>query len=291
MRPEIKAEHVGIIYSSLRASLSPRDVAYLKIGAVEDPQDEIMDELSSDVQITVQRKIQRKVGIPPQVLTRVLTFRTNQETIHLGAHVEDVEIEAPHAKVVIDRTIDASGATLVADIAIRCEELDIRAETVNIYGDETVVLLQASEYSGATMRVNHQGGELMCIWEGRHHPWTSYASEPVSNDDSDDGEIEEALRRFRHFVLEFRRHGRPRLGKSADKFDQDRMSKGTGKPVKEAMVKHGIITRDAKSNQYFLDPDRLADVTGVSYLDCKARREGPKARKFVREAIGGATGG
>ena len=83
------SEHIGIIYSSLRARLSLGDSASLLIEITE--QDSNEELLRADVEITHSRRGDDRA--------RVLEFRTEPDLIRLGTHVEDIEIIAPHSYV------------------------------------------------------------------------------------------------------------------------------------------------------------------------------------------------
>ena len=62
-----------------------------------------------------------------------------------------------------------------------------------------------------------------------------------------------------------------------------RMTKGTGRAVLDQMLAEGIL--ELRESMYFLDPDRLAETTGLSYLDCMECRFGERAVEFVQRAV------
>ena len=61
------------------------------------------------------------------------------------------------------------------------------------------------------------------------------------------------------------------------------MTKGTGRAVLDLMLAEKIVS--VNDSMYFLDADRLAAQTALSYLDCMEFRFGPKAVEFVQRAI------
>lgn len=272
----IPAEHIGVIYSSLRASLSVGDTANLAVGEVEEPTEE-EEELRSDVEIVITRR---------DADPRALRFRTEQtDAIRLGAHVEDVDIVAPRADVVIG---PGQEATLVSPINIQCKKLTISSHNavVERSSDQktAAVFLQAEEFDGdvASVPVCRAGVELSCSWPGvQGYPWTSFATDPPPLEDP---RVDEALNRFRQFVIVFRSHGKRRLARFRGKLEHSRMTKGCGQEILDAMIDDGIVTLEQP--MYFLDAKRLAALTGMTYVDCMAKRFDEDAITFVRKAIG-----
>ena len=246
---------------------------------VEEPTEE-EDELRSDVEIVIRRGDDS---------LRTLTFRTDQtDAIRLGAHVEDVNIVAPYANVVIG---PGQEATLVSPVNIQCDKLTIstRKIVVEPSTDSTdqrtaAVVLQADEFDGGvgSVPVRRGGVELTCISERvLGYPWIDFAATPVFPDDPG---TKEALHRLRKFVIAFRSHGKGRLARFRKKLEHSRMTKGPGREILNAMVRRRILTRE--QSMYFLDAGRLAELTGVTYVDCMAGRFPPEAVTFVRRAIG-----
>lgn len=271
----IPAEHIGVIYSSLRASLSVGDTANLAVGEVEEPTEE-EEELRSDVEIVITRR---------DADPRALRFRTEQtDAIRLGAHVEDVDIVAPRADVVIG---PGQEATLVSPINIQCKKLTISSHNavVERSSDQktAAVFLQAEEFDGDVASVPVcRAVELSCSWPGvQGYPWTSFATDPPLLEDH---RVDEALNRFRQFVIVFRSHGKKRLARFRGKLEHSRMTKGCGQEILDAMVDDGIVTLEQP--MYFLDAKRLAALTGMTYVNCMAKRFDEDAITFVRKAIG-----
>ena len=62
------------------------------------------------------------------------------------------------------------------------------------------------------------------------------------------------------------------------------MTKGYGQEILDAMVDHDILA--LKQPMYFLNAKRLAALTGMTYVDCMAKRFKEDAVIFVRKAIG-----
>ena len=75
------------------------------------------------------------------------------------------------------------------------------------------------------------GSNLLVSWPGaKNFPWNNFATNPLPSE-SDDPRVEEGLRRFRKFVIEFRSDGSKGLARSRAKIDSQRMTKGTGQAV------------------------------------------------------------
>ena len=217
---------------------------------------------------------------------RVLKLETEQvDTICLGAQVEDVDAVVPHARVEIG---PGPEAVLIAPINIQCSDLSISTAKVIIespsYRQANAVALEAKSFSGiqvSSVPIIRGCVTLSASWPGVHtYPWASFATEPSHDDDP---QVDEALRRFRKFVITFRSHKYRGLARVKDKIEHARMTKGTGQAVLDFMVGERVLSRGG--SRYFLDADRLAELTGTTYGDCMASRFGSKAIDFVRRAL------
>ena len=270
-------EHIGVMYSSIRASLAQGDSASL---LVEEPESDSNQAVAADVTIEISRSWHNT--------PITLSFETRASgTIRLGPHVKDVSITMPNARVEVGHSTESS---FVAPVIIQCADLAIMAEKVIAEttpdSQTRAVYLQADEFSGPTMTtvpVLRNSVMLFVCWPGAaNYPWTSFAIEQPATQ-SDDPLIDEALRRFRKFVVEFRSHKNGGLARSRHKIDSSRMTKGTGQVVLNAMLDAGIVTRDQA--RYYLDADRLGELTETTYGDYMAYQFGPKVIVFVQEAL------
>ncbi len=269
----IQPEHVGVFYASVRARLALGDSASLYLGTDEESRS------LTEMEITITR---RDTSEP-----RILRLQTEESgTIILGSQVEDIHLAVPWARVTIGAEPEA---TLVAPVIIQCNELFMPAPKLIIEAPDgrhdNAVLLEAQEYLGRTSQVPVIRGDvsLSASWPGvATYPWTAFAINPTSAGD-EDPELDEALRRFRNFVIQFRSNRYGGLARYQGTIDNTRMTKGPGRAVLRHMEETGILTR--QQPMYFLDPQRLSELTGTSYADCMARRFGEKAVSFVREAM------
>ena len=273
----IPEEHIGVIYSSIRASLAQRDTARL---SVEEPDDEGDEILHADVEIELSRS-----GKDPESLP----FQTEPfGPICLGSHVRDVIISMPRARVEIGQSAEVF---FVAPVDIQCEDLAIFCDKVIVEAPRDssadTVYFQADEFTGSAITsplMVRSNARLLAWWPGvENYPWTNYATEPTIAQDRDP-KVDEGLRRLRKFVVEFRAHGKGELARSARKIESQRMTKGTGRAVLSLMLETGIVYQ--YQGWYFLNADRLGEVTGTNYGDCMTFQFGPKTIEFVRKALG-----
>lgn len=274
---EIPPEHIGIVYASIRSRLSLNDTASLLIEGADSGDD--FEMLASMVEITVTRSDTNHV--------RVLNFKSDQAgEIRLGARVEDVEIIAPLATVEIG---GAQETLLIAPISIQCDKLRLITnrlvvESPSSGSEEGVIYLEANEADAREISappiMNGKSG-LSVAWSGSNiFPWTSFSATPRS---SQDPRTDEALRRFRKFVISFRSHSKGSLKRYAAKIEHERMTKGTGRSVLDHMLRCGVVSTDG--SMYTLHPSVLAEKAGLSYGMCMSRSFPDKTVEFVQNAL------
>ena len=273
---KIREKHIGLLYASLRSSLSIAETASLHI---EGP--DVDDDSSGSLEVEFIRS--REGDDKP------IRFVTGQdEPIVLGSYISDVRISAPQSAVEIG---PGSEVTLVAPVNVDCKELLVAAEKLIVYGNQlgapkqvNGVWLQANDLIGSDVRsvpIIRNGASLWVWWaDVYNYPWTNFASPP---ENAEDPSLSFALRRLRRFVIEFRSSGNNRLTRSKDKLDGGRMTKEGGKAVLDQLLKEQIV--QSSGWLYVLDTDRLAEVIGVTYGDCMAYRFGDKAVAFVKRAL------
>lgn len=271
----IPAEQIGIVYASLRARLSLGDTASLLIEGVDDVDE--LEGLRANVEISISR-----AGDDQTKTTRLETQQIG--VFYLGGQVEDVEIIAPKGTVEIGGSREA---VMITPVSIQCKKIQFSTERLIIEkgagGVEGSVFLEA-ESTDATSIIDvpilNGNASLAVIWpESRAFPWTNFAATPTP---SQDPRTDEALRRFRKFVISFRSHSKGSLKRLAAKIEHERMTKGTGQAVLDYMISKGILTRGA---MYTLIPDKLSAETGASYTSCMARSFSKQTIAFVQSAI------
>lgn len=272
----IPPEHIGVIYASLRARLSLGDSASLTVEGVEEGSD--LDQLRAEVEINLARYGEEQV--------RTLHFESEQTgVIRLGSHIEDAEITAPYATVEIG---GAREAVLVAPISVQCQNLKLSTERLIIEtspGTQGAVLLEADTADTvmvSTVPISNGNVSFSVSWpDAAAYPWTSFRGTPTAVQDP---RTDEALRRFRKFVISFRSHSKGSLKRYAAKIEHERMTKGTGLAVLRHMRSKGILTTDG--SMYTLHPDILVAQTGASYASTMARVFSRETVDFVSQAIG-----
>lgn len=272
----IPPEHIGILYSSLRARLSIGDTASL---IVETPDGaELEDALRADVEITLARHDAER--------PRTLRFSSEQTgVLRLGGYVEDVEIDAPHATVEIG---PGPEAILVAPLSIQCEKISFSTEKVVAEAamgrKEDAIFLEARKCNGAQINsipIVRGSVSFRVCWPGaKSHPWTNFVSEAVAVADP---RLDEALRRFRKIIIAFRSHSKGNLARYKYKIEHARMTKGSGQAVLDRMIQDGIIS--LRGAMYYLDPDVLGSLTGATYGDCMNRQFSERTLKYVSLAL------
>ena len=278
--PRLPLEHVGVIYASYRSRLSIGDSASLVIEGKGGDE----SGLCSSVEITVSRS-----GALEPMIT---VYDSDQSaTVHLGAHVEDVEITNDAIDVCVG---GGSEVVFVAPVDISCSRLCIDADKIVVErslaerssGSLTrFVELSAKDCSVsqvASIPVVRRGAELMVSWPGAaNYPWTGFEVDFLSGDD--DSDTYEALRRLRRFIVAFRAHGRGALARFRGKIEHRRMIKGPGRCVLDQMLKEHIVY--LKGPMYFLDPNRLKWQAGVTFYDASRFKFGDRAKAFVERAL------
>ena len=273
-QPElIQPEHVGVVYASARAMLSLGDSASLFLGVDDDD-----PEALAEMEITIAR---RDTADP-----RVISLHTEQSgTIILGGHIEDVDLALPRARVEIGAGPEA---IIVAPVNIQCKELVVSTDKLIVEGppgrESNAVLLEAQEYIGGMSQVPiiRGGVQLAASWPtATTYPWTAFAADPLEV--TDNRQLDEALRRFRNFVIYFRSNRYGGLARYQGSVNHRRMTKGPGQAVLDLMLREGILTLEQP--MYFLNAQRLSDLTGMSFRDCMTRNFSPEAISFVGQAL------
>ena len=167
----LPGEHIGVIYSSIRASLAQGETAGLLVEDADDQESSI-----ADVEIEVSRRGNNTWDL--------LSFRTKPfGTICLGPHVRDVVIRMPHANVEVGQGTEV---TFVAPVDIECAALAIMADKVIVENTpESLtpsVFLQADSVSASSVATApgvRNKARLFVSWPNAdNYPWTSFAIEP-----------------------------------------------------------------------------------------------------------------
>lgn len=270
-------EHIGIVYSSLRAGLSLGDGASLTVEGEEDTEEG--KSLTAHIEMMLHRRNSDR--------NQVIEFETLPEgPIVLGKYLEDVEIYAPNARVDIG---PGDEAIFVAPVSIQCREINVQAERLiveTLQGDNATgaAFLQAESFEGPLLTnvpLLRGKASLAVSWPSSNmHPWTAFSTTPAEQEDP---LVQEGLRRLRKFVVAFRSHSKGALKRYKDKLDHARMTKGAGKAVLEQLISEGVITLDGA--MYTLDSQKLGSEVGTTYAEAMAFDFGADAIAFIKRAI------
>lgn len=275
----LRPEHIGIVYASLRSRLSLGDSASLQIeGGGEDDEEEEENALASKVEITITR--------PDKDNPKFFEFTSEQVgSIKLGSHIEDVEINAPLSKV----EISGRGESIIlAPVNIQCDKIIFSTERIIVESNQDtcdgyihIESNTADTENIVSVPIVNGNAKLSVTWSGSDaYPWTGFSTAPTVVGNKD---IDEALRRFRKFIIAFRSHSKGSLKRLRAKIEHARMTKGTGRAVLNHLIDTGIVTVDGR--MYTLHPEKLAAETDTSYGMCVSRHFSERAVEFVTEAI------
>ena len=264
------AEHVGVVYASVRSRLKLREAATLSvIGDAESGSRGPQSVSLADVEMSLLGERQADV---------VSCVVDGSGVLVLGSHIADAHIDLPEGTVEIGR---GNEATMAGPLSIECRDISMEAKNIVVESSrdaqESSVFIRAEQCVGraAASIVLRDGVSLAVCWPGAEgYPWTKFAREIPEGDDV---EISERLRRFRMFMSVFRGGRGPGLSRSRAKIDSGRMTKGAGEVVLRALVREGILSRDDKS--YFLSTDVLgrearSQLGGLSAAQLRA--SGPR---------------
>ncbi len=258
------------------SSCEPTPVQNEGMGEDDDASSETLD---ARVEISITRSGREQ----PQLYE----FRSNQTGIlKLGPYVDDVEISAPLANVEVG---PGPEAILVAPVVIQCGRLTFTCRKVvaelPTSGRDNAVALEAEENNGqmidAVPSVRGSAQLTACWPNARMFPWTAFA---VQQTKSDDPRLNEALRRFRKFIISFRSHKKGSLARYRAKLEHERMTKGTGGAVLLLLKETGIV--QLQGAMYHLDADKLGEVAGATYIECASKKFSEKTQKFVSTIFG-----
>ena len=277
--PLIAAEHVGVLYASLRARLSLGQTANLRIdGESDDAGDGVPAELA-EVEITSSQQI----DVEP------LAFVTAPDGhFRFGPKVESVDITAPLAQVSVGY---GSEAVFVAPVAIEANTVSIDAQRMvaetTRQGQEVdfgrVVNLNANKLEASSLisRPICRGVvKLEVSWPGSNsYPWTDFA---VSVQKDLDHQIDEARRRLFKILVLFRSVN-GQLAKARVAIDARRRTKGMGRTVLEQLLIEEVLS--IQGSNYILNPNRLAEILGLSFRDVRTSTINPQTIDFLNGAI------
>lgn len=267
----IPAKHLGIIYASVRSRLFLGQRASLEIYEQPSASSDVADAAPAlDFAIRVCGQDGNEIPVHEGKTDRF-------GTIKLGPDVEDIDIEAPQGlRVELGGTEEVN---LVTPVSIVCETLLIGAQRMVVSKDNVASLTASNLDSHIEKVICHDKAVLEIDWpQGNQYPWTNfYRPREGSSEQSEQG----IYQKVRRFVLLFRKHRKDRLAKYADHVKHPRRTQGMGGKVLKALETNQICTFEG--NMCFLNPDILAEKTGLTYDDFK-RLLGRDSEQFANFA-------
>lgn len=272
----LQLSHVGAIYSSIRATLGFDDSANLTIDEIDG--DEQEDALRVDVEIGISRAKGAR--------NTFIKFRSELvEALKFGSHVEDVEITASLAAVEIG---GGQELVMVAPILMQVDKISVLSERCVVEAHEdggtSAVFLEAAELKASALvstPILRGSVNFAVAWPGaKMHPWTPFSTDPLRVENP---LIDEALRRFRKFIIAFRSHSKGSLARYRRKLEHERMTKGSGARVLKLLCDHEIVM--LRGAMYHLDADRLGSLAGATYKDCMQKKFSAKTVAFIERAL------
>jgi len=266
---EVPAEHVGLLYASLEASSAAGDIVRLSA--------------DGDDKLDIDMALVQSDGVE-----KLHEFTTAAGgALRFGRRISGVIIDAENTDVEIG---DGGQVELVSPISIRartlcfnCTELVVKVDHAGSI--DPITSLEASEAisdTGLRPPVVRQGAKLQVIWpDAKVYPWTPFATDTREDPDPRMADAQRALRRL---CISFRSHSKGRLARCKGKVEHFRMTKGAlGVELRKSLMSDKVITLEG--GMYFLNPDTLGQVVGVSFQDLKLKSYSPKSREYLNAVL------
>ena len=223
-----------------------------------------------------------------------MEFEINlKETISFGSQVQDLRIDAPQATISIGSGTEAILESVCLDIKsliIDTNQLVIKHSSQdNPDNQRKLVQLLANDRIVSDLSkppVVRDGVLLEVSWPNatKAFPWKDYLISGSTLENLDDQTVE-AIQKLKRILRLFRARGKKQLGKLKAAVEHSRRTNGVGAPVLKQLVGEKILKPSGR--MYFLDTDRLAKVTGLTFEDiCSANKEpSQKTVEFVEKAL------
>ena len=275
---QIQADHIGIVYASLRARLSQGETASLRI-------DGEMDEDHAEVEIIRENQN----GKEP----KVYYFSTiNDGHFRFGPQIEDVDITASQSRVSVGH--GGNEVVLIPPISIDTGELTFDSENIvvkaslrsNIRGINPGRVVSLQTRNPCSYSITHPPilhGEVRLEVSGLGfgvYPWRDFVIPPPDNHDP---KLAEALRRLKRILKLFRSHGNDQLAKYRGAIEHRRRTKGSGQRVLDQLLEDRVVRIEGQ--MYYLDPTRLANVVGLSFHDIRSAGTTETTTEFLIRAL------
>lgn len=287
---EIPADHIGILYASLRARLAQGEAASLRIdGEIDEGDDQ--DKIAEGEIV--------KVNQDGQDIPLISFFTDRAGHFRLGLQVESVDIIAPESQISIGRSPSEDEIVFVAPVFINTKRMHLNAHNVIVRSSPSgsdaefkinpIVSLQSEEVAvSPDLRLPiPQGASLELFGAGfQNYPWRDFFIGAVS--DNVDPEIGEPLQRLKRILRLFRARGRGELAKYRGAIDHRRRTNGSGQKVLDQLLMEEVLRREGR--MYYLDPKRLSEIVGLHFGDLQSAHASlnttPKTVDFLNRSVG-----
>lgn len=287
-RPSIPAEHVGLLYASVRARLSSGESAGLSID--EEQHEKTNQHDSNEDQTKNRHNVEIDAGRKEGRL-----YISEGNKFVFGSQVANVEIESSVAEVSIGISANR-GVVFAAPVSIKADKIDISGPEVaaeilrapdatNRGGSFSTVFLGAKQINatqkyiataryGAILNIAlRDGSSRSLLWQFERFFVNPVAPPP---------DIEEPLRRLKKMLAILRPFG-GRLGKECVAIDAERRIKGSGQAVLNQLREYGVFYQE--NRYYYLDVGRLAEKVGLNLADVHGTDYNEKTVEFLTRAI------
>lgn len=266
---DIRAEHIGLLFESILARAKPDESVSLSI-----------DEGDLAGTLSVEFMISRL----DETHTRIEFVAPATGTIRLGRSIAGVFVDAPDTDLEIgggdQLELIAPVSVNVRKLIFSCTQLAVKAEGPN--STSKLVALDSQEVWHAPSLqapVIRSDAQLRVSWPGSAaYPWNHFNS--TDSEDEDEGTAD-ALRALRRFAMAFRSHSKGALARFKGKIEHTRMLKGkTGEALLAKLKADKIIY--LKGEMYYLDPNLLGEIVGVSFMSVNLKQYSDSARNYVQ---------
>lgn len=277
--PTCNTEHIGIIFDSILAKQKSNDSAALHVE--EDEENNIS---TSFVLYNSEQGEPEEIEFISEGCSKI---RLGRKVSNLFIDVESCDVEF----------VQTEQLELTGPISIQCDQITLNSERLIVKNinrstdtyDENVktdvILCAKSSNVKSSMGIPIVGHdvELFVSWpQSEHYPWTNYSYSPSADEVSDTLAL--TLRVLRRIIMAFRSHSKGRLARLADKINHSRMLKNEyGEKLLATLIKDKIIRQS--SHMYYLDPNKLGDIVGISFLDANRKKYSNKTIEYINKNI------
>lgn len=275
---------VGLGFASLRAQLTQGGYANMLIEEIE--ADGTSDKPVCYTEINFRRRNGEPVKEIRYEFSKILPISMGSSIEHTQIFGKSIEVMfSSSAELNIMAPVDLDVGTLIVGSERVVVEASDHTLSKGEQDNERVRAFLSAEHCESS-RVNSRPilrgrVTLEVDWPGSEaFPWTDFTS---SREVPANPQVWEAMQKLKRMIRLFRRHGRPQLGKTRASIDHERRMQGSGRLVRDALLRERVFTIDG--HQYYLDPDRLRDVVGMSFLDAIGTSYSPKMVDFLESAI------